>query len=169
MKRLTQASLLFFTATLCASAGSIPINIEFTQPVFEVTPGEVVDVTAILQNTDPADVVYLNGDNLSVPVSSGSTDFFFTNVPISLNPSASTSTTELFTFVVSPNAGLGTYAGAYDLFGGVGTANQSNFDLIGSQTFSVVVTPEPSTMLLLGFGMMAMSGVSRRWMRARRR
>ena len=77
MKRLTQASLLFFTATLCASAGSIPINIEFTQPVFEVTPGEVVDVTAILQNTDPADVVYLNGDNLSVPVSSGSTDFFF--------------------------------------------------------------------------------------------
>jgi hypothetical protein len=165
MKRLSTAALLIVTATFCASAS--PINIEFPQTVYDVLPGELVDVTAILQNTDPNDPVYLNGDDLNVPESASSTDFFFTNVPISLNPSASTATIELFSFVVSSTAAPGTYTGTYDLFGGVGTANQYNFDLVGSQSFSIFVAPEPSTMLLLGCGLMAIAAVSQRWRRAR--
>jgi hypothetical protein len=48
------------------------------------------------------------------------------------------------------------------LLGGVGTANESNFDPLGASSFKVLVTPEPATPLLIGSALVALGSLRRR-------
>ncbi len=163
MKQLSKASWLLVFAALCASASTIDITYEM--PVLNVPPGTTdVAVYAILQNLDTTDTVFLNSDDLSVPQSSSVEDLFFTNVPISLGPSASTGPIELFDFTVANDAAPGTYTGSWQLLGGVGVSNQNDFDLLGSADFTIVVSqaPEPAAELLLGGGLLLVACISRR-------
>ncbi|MGO4883374.1 MAG: hypothetical protein ACLP59_21530 [Bryobacteraceae bacterium] len=169
MKLLSKASCLLVFAALCASASTIEIT--YLPPILNVLAGATdVEVYAILQNVDPNDTVFLNSDVLDVPQSSAVNDLFFTNVPISLGPSATTGPVELFDFDVASDAVPGSYTGTWELLGGVGVTNQNDFDLLGSQSFTVEVSqaPEPVTELLLGAGLLAIACVSRRLKLSRR-
>lgn len=163
MKTLSKASCLLVFAAFCASASTIDIT--YVPPVLNVAPGTTdVEVFAILQNVDANDTVFLNSDVLDVPQSSAVNDLFFMNVPISLGPSAATGPIELFDFDVASDAAPGSYTGSWQLLGGVGVSSQNDFDLLGSQSFTVEVSqaPEPVTELLLGGGLCVIACISRR-------
>lgn len=177
MRNLTHLSLVLCLATVFgASARTTPLTISFSGPVFPLTPAENdVAVSATFTNTDLIDTIFLNSDSLSVPGASAVNDEFFTNVPESLGPGEVTSLIEVFRFDVQPNAPGGTSTGTYQLYGGVGDANQFNFDLVASQTFDVNIqgvstpaaVPEAASFALVGFGLMAISVVARRRRAAR--
>ena len=154
---------------VCAiSAVSIPacadtILVTFEEPTIDVVPNETdIAVSGTFTNTDPADPVYLNADNINLPAQFDVTDEFFTNVPIFLTPSQTTGPIELFRFSVAAGTPVGSYAASYDLLGGVGTANQFNFDPLTTAPFTVFVTPEPAPLILLGAALVALGSMRRR-------
>lgn len=127
-----------------------------------------------LTNTS-ADTVFLNGDseNLAASVAVGSSvddTPFFLNAPAFLGIGQSTGSIELFTLDIAPSAAIGPVdAGLFSVFGGIGTANSANFDLLGSQhvTFNVVPAstgvPEPGTLAYIGILLVATAAGRRRF------
>ncbi len=95
---------------------------------------------------------YLNGDSLTVaaPLLSDDSPFFLS--PVSL-AAGNSWTGELFTITIPWGTDLGLYAGAFQIIGG---ADGSAQDVLASEDFNVQVTPEPSSFLLLGTGLLAL-------------
>jgi opacity protein-like surface antigen len=93
--------------------------------------------------------VFLNGDsfNVTAPITLNDSDFF-NEFPLSLAPGTSF-TGDLFTLTVPPGLPFGTYLGTFTLLGG---ANGNASSTLGTVNFGVV-TPEPSSILLLLTGM----------------
>ena len=162
MKSLFKPSLIAWMMTTASIPGAATVL--FPQPVVQVVPGQTgILVFANLTNTDPVNTEYFNADEINLAGPFIVTDEFFTNVPLSLGPGQSSGPIELFQVDVPDGTPIGLYTGTYDLQGGVGTNNQSNFDVIESQVFSINVIPEPSTLLLLGSSLTAL------YLRKRRR
>jgi hypothetical protein len=90
--------------------------------------------------------VFLNGNsyNVTAPVTLDNNDFF-NNFPLSLAPGKSFSG-GLFVLTVAPGSPFGTYLGSFTLQGGA-DGNASNN--LGTVSFSITTTPEPSSMVLL--------------------
>lgn len=134
-----------FIAALCG----LPVHadtvvIAFDQPNQYATSGATLQFFGSITNLTSL-TVFLNGDGLSLDGSPdlSTNDLFFTTVPISLGPGATSGDIELFDVIVSspltnPPA---TYAGTYTLFGGADGNAQDN---LGSASFSVAA-PEPLT------------------------
>ncbi len=99
--------------------------------------------------------VYLNGDSLNVqsPLTADDTDFYL-NVPQYLS-AGDVFTGYLFTATVPYGTPLGSYLGSFVLLGG--SAGDSS-DTLVTANFQVSATPEPSSFLLLGTGLLGVAG-----------
>jgi hypothetical protein len=165
MQSIIKAVALFSAlawASLPAAAETIQISL--VEPILVVDSAQpFVDVQVALTNLDMTDTVFLNADNLNVSPDFQADDEFFSNAPISLNPGQSTGPISLFTLTLEPGTPSASYVGSYELFGGVGTDNQFNFDPLGSTSFTVEVpAPEPPTLLFTGVMLVGIASLGRR-------
>jgi len=104
-------------------------------------------VTAPISNGAP---VFLNGDsfNVAAPITLDDSDFF-NDFPLSLAPGTSF-TGDLFVLTVPPNSPFGTFLGTFTLLGG---ANGNASNNLGTVSFDLITTPEPSSIVLSLTGM----------------
>jgi hypothetical protein len=112
--------------------------------------GGTITFAATVTNTDPTNSEYLNADssNVDSPLTLDDSDFF-SNFPFSLGPGESF-TGDLFTVSVPGGLTPGLYTGSFEILGG--TDPNDFTDTLGTASFNVNVTPEPSSLLLLFTG-----------------
>jgi hypothetical protein len=149
-KHLLLFSLMLLPFLLAAtSAKATPLSLTLSSPFQNTGPGELVTFNATVTNTTNA-VVFLNGDDFSLDAPLTLDDSsYLNNFPLSLGPLVSFTGT-LFTVDAPLGTSPGLYAGVFDITGGGdGSANA----VIASANFDVFVTPEPSSILLLGSGL----------------
>ncbi len=150
---LTAASLLL----ACAAAKADPFTITLT-PAFQSGDQSAFAFDAtVVNNSD--DTVYLNGDNTFVDAPLSVDDSPFNSEwPFTLGPGDSYSGL-LFNVDVPPGT-LGDYSGYFQVLGGYD--NSTELNTLGTANFEVEVTPEPTTILLLGTGVLSLAGTLRR-------
>ena len=112
----------------------------------DLAPGTVAFEAIVSAPSSNSGAVFLNGDsfNVTAPITLNDSDFF-ANFPLSLAPGASF-TDDLFVLTIPPGTLTGIYQGTFTLLGG---ANGSASDPLGTVSFSVAPTPEPSSIVLL--------------------
>lgn len=151
------ASLLcigFSTVLARADIVTLTINNSPQNSVAGQTVDYFATVSAPSTNAAP---VFLNGDdfNDTLPFTIDDSSFYNT-FPLSLTPGQSY-TGLLFDIVLPSRAAVGTYTGSFILLGG---PDGNTYNTLSTAGFTLNVTPEPSSILLLGCGLFAVAGVA---------
>jgi hypothetical protein len=135
-------TLFFGLATL--SRADV-LSIALTPDTLSGSPGDELDFIATLTN-NTGETVFLNGDSFTFALTDLDDSPFFANAPLSLDPHEISTPFELFDVVIPAGTPSGSYAGTFTILGG---ANGNAGDNLGTEGFSVIVTPEPSTLFTL--------------------
>jgi hypothetical protein len=143
----------FLLPGMAAKADPLPLSINLDSP-FQMGVGDqtlTFDVNLINTGTS---LVFLNGDgfNLTSPLTLDDSGFW-NNSPFFLAASGASGDFELFTVFIPAVTPQGLYTGTFEILGG-GDGNAQ--EVLGDATFDIEVTPEPSSLLLLGTGLLAL-------------
>jgi hypothetical protein len=137
-----------------------------TQSVVQGTTEVEFDATVSNSSTS-AETIFLNGDSSTTSSSLVSVDDtpFLNNAPFSLDPGTSSGPFAIFDVALDPSLGPGEYTGSFSILGG---SDGGSFDDVGDASFTVDVTspvaaPEPSTLLLVGTGLVSLVFLRRKF------
>jgi len=144
-----------------AAAKATPLSITLLAP-FQSGAPSVFAFDATVTNTS-SQTVYLNADSFNVDAPLSVDDSPFNSYPFFLTPAGSGAsdsyTGVLFNVDVPPATPIGLYSGAFEIIGG---GPSDTTDVAGSAVFNVLVTPEPSSLILLLGGLAGLGGLLRR-------
>jgi hypothetical protein len=167
MKRIRTFSLLITVLAitfLSALAHADSISITLTETVKSGAGGSIVTFDATLTNLTGS-TIFLNGDSSSTSslFLSVLDNDFLKNAPAFLAAGASTGQIALFSVMIAPGIPIGSYGN--NIFTILGGGTGSALNPLGSATFTLNVgtTPEPSTMMMLGAGLIAIGGLKSRF------
>lgn len=154
MKKVIQSALLSFIVIGAAHAGVVE-DITFTldSPTLYVAPGGSISFTGYFTNADQdasdagIDVNFDSADSF-LPADASITDNFF-GLLSPLAPNTESDDFDLFDISVADDDAPGTYQINDTFYGGI---DDNASDVLTVITATVVVTPEPSTIALLGTG-----------------
>lgn len=154
---------LMLTAALISTmpAFADTLDLSLATPIGYGVPGATVSfyatVDAPITNSG---TIFLNGDSFNVAGNLFLDDSgFLNNFPFQLDPGQSL-TGLLFEVALPMQTPIGIfYNGNFEILGG---SNDGVTDTLATADFKVSPTPEPSTILLLGSGLLAMAGAVRR-------
>jgi len=139
-----------------------PLSVVFTPEAFQTgIGGETLTFDVDVTNISSSEIVNFNSDSLNINPAGNdlvTNDEFFANSPTSLNPGDSYEY-EAFTVFIPAGTPIGLYEGSYEILGG---PTYSDFGVVGSANFDVNLTPEPTSFLLLGTGLLALAVIARR-------
>lgn len=160
----TKLMLVALLAPMLSTAGLI---VTLDSPFQAGNQGVTLSFDGTLNNTGP-DNVYINalGVSLTGPgMSSDTTPFLLQLYPYPLIAGGVYGSTELFTVTIDPLTSVpATYLGTLNVLGGSSLdADPFNaLNILSSARFSVTVVPEPSTFVLVPFGVAILGLIRRR-------
>lgn len=165
MKRLLLSLMSVGFLLLGTAAKANSLNITLASPYQSSSGASAVAFDATVTN-ETSQTVDLNGDSFDVdsPLTVDDSPFF-SNFPLSLG-AGNSFTGELFAVYTPIGTPLGLYSGSFEITDGLGTAAS---DILGTANFNVYIaaTPEPSSLVLLGTGLLGLVEMTRWRLKAR--
>lgn len=150
----------FLLPTRVAQANTISLTL--ASPNQSIPPGTTLSYFATVSAPSTnSGLEYLNGDTFSVSSPTTLNDSgYINNFPLDLAPGG-TYMGLLFTITFPALTEVGDYPGSFSITGGPTSSSNA---VLATVAFDAAVTPEPSTFLLLGTGLMALAAARRgRW------